>query len=257
MYKRIIPTLLLDANGFYKTRFFKNPSYVGDPVNIIRIFNEKEVDEVNIIDIGLSKKNNPLNLKLIENIASESFMPMSYGGGILSLEDAEKIFSFGIEKISFNQAIFHNPKLIRECSKRFGAQSIVANVNLKKDFFKRLRLFDYKLNKLYKKNFSEYFDYLKLLGFGEIYLNIVDREGSLLGPDIEIADEFLKLSSLPMVYNGGISSINDIKSIFDLGFDAVSAGAFFIYSGPHRAVLISYPQADKLLKCGVKLYKGN
>ncbi len=238
---RIIPQLLLRNNQLVKTTKFKKPKYVGDPINVIRIFNEKEVDEIILLDIDASL-NNKINFKILEKIAGECFMPICYGGGIKTFDDAKTLFSLGFEKISLNQALFNNSELIKKVSKVFGAQSIVASINIKKNFFGKPLIFDY-LNK--KKINITIIDMIKksiLAGCGELLLNFVDNDGRLCGLDHKNYID-LKLDDLeiPVILSGGINSVENIKSIFSNNITAVAAGAFFIYHGPHRAVLISYP----------------
>ena len=238
---RIIPQLLLKNNQLVKTINFKSPKYVGDPINVIRIFNEKEVDEIILLDIDASL-NNKINFKFLEKIAGECFMPICYGGGIKTFDDAKTLFSLGFEKISLNQALFNNTELITKISRVFGAQSVVASINIKKNFFRKLVIFDY-LNK--KKLNINIIDLIKksiMAGCGELLLNFVDNDGRLCGLDQKNYID-LKLDDLeiPVIISGGINSVENIEKIFSNNITAVAAGAFFIYHGPHRAVLISYP----------------
>lgn len=239
---RIIPQLLLSDNKLIKTTSFKEPKYVGDPVNIIRIFNEKKVDEIILLDINASARNK-INFKILEKISGECFMPICYGGGVKTFEDAKIIFSLGFEKIALNQALLNNLKLITKISEVFGSQSVVASVNIKKNIFGNQFVYDY-LNK--KKTNLKPINLIKKSienGCGEVLINFVENDGRLCGLHNK---DYINLNlgsfDVPIILSGGINSIENIENIFSHNITAISAGAFFIYHGPHRAVLISYPK---------------
>lgn len=238
---RIIPILLIEDEGLVKTRKFKEPKYVGDPVNTVKIFNTKEVDEIFILDIGASRKRNGPNFQLISEIASECFMPLCYGGGVQSLSDAERLFSLGVEKISIQTAALKDLNLISLISEKFGSQAVVVSVDIKKDFLGRPKLF----NSLYKdvsgKDWMVFIKNAVEAGAGEILLNSVDKDGTLSGPEIDLVKQSASQISVPLTYAGGVRSLDDIKQVVNAGASAVGAGAFFVFNGPHRAVLISYP----------------
>jgi len=243
MFKpRLIPCLLISDEKLVKTKQFKSPKYVGDPLNVVKIFNEKEVDEIMILDISATKKNKAPNFNLIRNITSECFMPLSYGGGINSIDDATKLFDIGVEKLIFQNSFYINPSLIKDLSLRFGSQSIVISIDLKKTWNKKIKPFFYYKKKFFNTKLEELFKKAYELGAGEIFLQIVHKEGTRSGADLSCFPKNLTEFPLPIVIAGGVSSLKDVKSYLKIGADAVGAGAFFIFKGPQDAVLISYPQ---------------
>lgn len=239
---RIIPCLLIQDNKLIKTEKFNNSKYIGDYLNAIKIFNEKEVDELIVLDISASKNKKGPNFKIIENFSSECFMPVCYGGGISSLEHAKKIFKLGIEKICIQTSALENPHLIYELSKYFGSQSIILSIDIKKNIFGKYQIFRSDKKKVIKENWIELIKKYTELGVGEILLNSVDNDGVMKGMDLEmikIANKFLKV---PLISIGGVGKIKDIKEALIAGADAVAAGSYFIFYGSHKAVLISYPK---------------
>ena len=244
IYKRIIPSLLLSNGGLVKTTNFKNPKYVGDPINAIRIFNEKEVDELLVLDIDASRKKKPPNYSLIEEFASECFMPLAYGGGISSCEQASKLFQIGVEKIVIQTAIFKNSNLLKELVCEFGSQSIVASVDIITNFWGNTVLYSYvKKNKL-KMPWLQFAEKSVKAGVGEILLNSVDKDGTMQGMDLNSIKTACSNLEVPIVAVGGVGSLSDIKEAFKVGASAVSAGSFFVFNGPHKAVLITYPSPE-------------
>jgi cyclase len=239
--RRVIPCLLLSDGGLVKTRRFSEAKYVGDPLNAIRIFNEKEVDELAVLDIVASKRNRPPDFALIEQFAAECFMPLCYGGGVRTLADAERLFSLGIEKVSLQSAAIEDPRLITEIASRYGSQAVVVSVDVKRDLFKRPRLFHAARGKKLATDFRDFVRAAVDRGAGEILLNSVDRDGMQCGYDLELVREAARAASVPVVAVGGASSLGDLRSAVDAGASAVAAGSLFVFHGPHRAVLISYP----------------
>ncbi len=247
--KRIIPSLLLKGNGLYKTTKFSNPIYLGDAINVAKIFNAKEVDELMLFDIDSSKLNKAPNFSLIKDIASSCFMPLTYGGGIETIENAKKIFKSGIEKIALNTALFKKPRLVKELSDYFGRQSIVASLNVKRDLFGRYIVVNNSLKKCYDGRLPDLLLELTEAGAGEIFINDVDRDGTLKGYDINLAKLVCSNSGLPVSFCGGASSFEDIKEVlFEGGVSGAVAGSLFVFSGPRKAVLISYPSSDDIQK---------
>jgi len=221
---------------------------VGDPINAVRIFNEKEVDEIVIIDIDASRDNRPPNYSQISEIVSEAFMPVAYGGGISGIDQLKKLFSIGIEKVILNKAIFKNPQLISEAAGLFGSQSIVASLDVKKLRFKGYRVFaDNGTNDTGLKpvNFSKE---MESLGAGEILLNSIDRDGTYKGYDTELISLVSKAVSIPVIALGGAGSLEDFKLAQQHGASAVAAGSMFVFKRPHQAVLINYPDERDLSK---------
>ena len=245
---RVIPALLIHQTGLVKTTNFKNPKYVGDPINVIRIFNDKEVDELLLLDISASKNKVEPNYELIKEIAGECFMPMTYGGGIQTLEQANKIFACGVEKICLQSAAINNISLINNLANRYGSQSIVVSLDIKKNLLGEINFFHSSQNKILKLDLNFLVKDLVNAGAGEILLNSVDKDGTLSGPDLSLIKYFSQLTGVPLIAAGGISSLSDIKAAIDAGANAIAAGAFFIYHGPHRAVLITYPKYSELEK---------
>ena len=239
--KRIIPVLLLQNEDIVKTIHYEKPKYIGDPINIIKIFNEKKVDELILIDIYSSKNQQEINFKLLEKLAGECHMPITYGGGVKCIEDANKIFNLGIEKISLNNSIMKQDSLLNEISTKFGSQSVIATIDLSIDIFKKIKLYDYIKKKKLSNNIYEYIQNCIDNGAGEIMINLVHYEGSLKGIDINFLKKFNNQFKTPVILHGGINDISNIDQIFDYGYDGVGVGSFFIYNGPYNAVLISYP----------------
>jgi cyclase len=243
---RIIPVLLMKNRGLYKGINFKDHKYVGDPINTFKIFNDKEVDELIILDIELSVKNKPIDFEYLKEVVSEAFMPVAYGGGIKSIEDARKLFSAGIEKIILNTSAILNPNLIKELSHIFGSQSIVFSLDVKKTLWGR-RIFIKSGTYKTKYNPLEIAIYMQELGVGEIMLNDIDKDGTMSGYNIELISELSKNLQIPLIACGGASSIEDFKKAIEHGAHACAAGSMFVFHGPHRAVLISYPKYKDLL----------
>ena len=243
---RLIPSLLLKNGGLVKTTKFANPKYVGDPINAIRVFNTKEVDELMVVDIEASRLNKEPNYSLIEQFAGECFMPLSYGGGIRTVEQASRIFKLGVEKVSIQTAAMEDLDLVRKLSDRFGSQSVVVSVDVKRDWLQRPHLYNSSTGKNNSLNWLSFTKQAVEAGAGEILLNAVDKDGTLSGPDLNLIQLASKEISAPLIAIGGISSLQDIKSAVEAGASAVAAGAFFVFHGPHKAVLITYPQYQEL-----------
>ena len=243
---RVIPALLLRNSGLVKTTKFKSPKYVGDPINAIRIFNEKEVDELMVLDITATKERREPNYKLIEEFAGECFMPLTYGGGVRSIEQATRIFSLGVEKICLQTAALQNPTLVTELAQRFGCQSVVVSIDLKRNWFGKSQLYLASEGKTCSAPWMEVMMGMVIAGAGEVLLNAVDKDGTLSGPDLGIIREAGLALSVPLIAMGGVASLSDIKAVVEAGASAVAAGAYFVYQGPHRAVLITYPRYQEL-----------
>jgi len=245
---RIIPALLLRNGGLFKTTRFKAPNYIGDPINAIRIFNDKEVDELMVLDIGASKERREPSYELIEQFAGECFMPLTYGGGIRSVAQAAQLFSLGVEKICIQTAALEHPELISELANHFGSQSVMVSLDVKKNWFGNARLYQSSTGKLMGAAWMDKLSEFVSLGAGEVLLNAVDKDGTLTGPDLSFIQQASTAINVPLIAMGGVSSLTDIKACVDAGASAVAAGAFFVYHGPHRAVLITYPKYRDLEK---------
>lgn len=244
---RVIPALLLHNDGLVKTTRFRDPKYVGDPINAIHIFNEKEVDELMMLDITASKERREPNYALIEQVAGECFMPLAYGGGVRNVGQAKQIFSLGIEKVCVQTAAVENPHLISELSERFGSQSIMVSIDIKKNWFGKPNVFAAAQGKLLSTPWLDTLRSFVAAGAGEVLLNAVDKDGTLSGPDLGLIREASAAVDVPLIAVGGISNLTDIKSAIHAGASAVAAGAFFVFHGPHRAVLITYPSPSELV----------
>ena len=243
---RLIPSLLLSNRKVVKTIRFKTPSYVGDPLNVVRIFNEKEVDELCIFDINVSKNASPIDFKFLQELASECFMPLTYGGGISSVDDASRLFQIGFEKICIQSALFTNLDLLVDLVNCFGSQSIVVSVDISRGFTGVPRVYQSSTSRRTRINAIDWINKLLLLGPGEVFVNCVDRDGTMTGPDLNLLKQLSSFISVPLIFQGGIASLSDVQHSYSAGANAVAAGSFFVYSGPHRAVLITYPSRDKL-----------
>ena len=242
--KRIIPILLIENGKLIKTTNFSKSKYIGDPINAVKIFSEKEADEITIIDISATKKNF-INFDLLSKIFGESFVPITYGGGIKSLEDAKKIINLGAEKISIQSLFFEDIKIVKEIIKNFGSQSVVLSIDIKKNIFGKYKIWNYQKNQFYEKyDLSKIVDFAITTGIGEIIFTDVNMEGTMKGTNKDLLDIVSKNSSIPIIFNGGIKDINDIKSSLDAQIDAIGVGSFFVFYGKLKAVLISYPTKE-------------
>jgi cyclase len=238
---RIIPVLLLHKGGLYKTKQFKNPSYVGDPINAVRIFNEKEVDELLILDIDCSKENKEPDYTLIEEIVSEAFMPVGYGGGISSLEIAQKVFQLGVEKVIINTALQHNQQLLADIATIYGAQAVVASIDYKKGLIGGIKTYFTNGTKKSGNTPQELAIIVEKAGAGELILNSIDRENTYQGYDLELLKQVVSAVQIPVVVSGGASANQDFDVAKQAGASGMAAGSMFVYQRPHNAVLISYP----------------
>ena len=248
LINRVIPVLLISNKRLVKTTRFKNHRYVGDPINTIKIFNEKEVDELIILDIEASKQKRKPDFRYIEKLAGECFMPLTYGGGITNLSDAKKIFSLGVEKISLNTVLFHDLNLVIELSNYFGSQAIVASIDIKRSFLGKYVIYNSAINKTTNLDINLILEKLINNGIGEILLNSVDRDGTQLGMDINLIKKINLICNIPLISVGGVGSLSDISDAIKKGSDAVGVGSFFVFYGPHKAVLITYPKYQDLKK---------
>jgi cyclase len=245
---RVIPVLLIKDNGLVKTTRFRNPVYIGDPINAVKIFNEKEVDELILLDITATNENREPNYKRIEEIVSEAFMPIGYGGGINKLEQIEKLFKLGIEKVILNTAAQVNPGLIRQAAEIFGNQSIVVAIDIKKNIWGKNKIYTHSGTKKQNTDIDSFLKIAEESGVGEIFINSIDRDGTMSGYDIELIRHVSGVVSVPVVASGGAGNNKDFSLAITSGASAVAAGAMFVFQGIHRAVLISYPKYEELEK---------
>jgi cyclase len=243
---RVIPSLLIHKGGLVKSVQFKDYKYVGDPINAVKIFNEKEVDEIAVIDIDASKENKAPNIAKIAEIASEAFMPMAYGGGITTIEQIKEILYNGIEKVIINKAAHTTPHLITQAANLFGNQSIVVSIDVKKVFLKGYRVFIENGKKNTGLHPVEFAITAEKLGVGEILLNSIDKDGTFTGYDLALIQQVSKAVNIPVIAIGGASSVEDFAKAKQAGASAVSAGSMFVFQRPHKAVLISYPTRKEI-----------
>jgi cyclase len=244
---RVIPVLLLQDTGLYKTVKFKDPIYVGDPLNAARIFNEKQCDELILLDIDASKQQKEINFQQIEEMAMECFMPLAYGGGINSLQHIERILRLGIEKVILNSAVVNKPSFLKEATEAFASSTIVASVDVKKNIWGKYQVYSHSNKPIKESNPIEWMKQLEQLGVGEIMLNNIDLDGTLKGYDIEMIKKACSEVSVPVIASGGCSGLGDIKEMLGKTHaSAAAAGSMFVFHGKHRAVLISYPDPEEI-----------
>ena len=239
--------MLLDNDGLYKTTKFKNPRYVGDPINAVRIFNSKSVDELILLDYTATNDGRVPNFENIREIVSEAFMPIGYGGGIQSIDHIEKLFKIGIEKVILNSAAFSFENLLTEAINIFGSQSIVVSIDYKKDIFGNNIIYTnggrvkQKIALLTAcKNFQN-------LGIGEIMINSIDREGTMNGYDLDTISKITHELLIPVIASGGAGNVSHLADGAKVGASAVAAGSMFIFQGIHKAVLLSYITSEEVI----------
>jgi len=249
LQNRVIPVLSFkdEGTGIIKTKKFKNPTYLGEVLNAVKIFNEKEVDELVILDIFATKDSREPNFERIKMVATECFMPLSYGGGIRTLGHIEKAFKQGIEKVIICSEA-DNKNLIKEASKIYGSQSIVVCVDIKKNIFGKYRAYRKSGTEQIKSSVSDYIQSLIFNGAGEIIVHFISNDGQMTGYDLDLLKEISNLVDIPIVVLGGAGNLQDFKLAVDNGASAVAAGSLFVFKGKHKGVLINYPSQIMLQK---------
>jgi imidazole glycerol-phosphate synthase subunit HisF len=243
---RVIPVLLLRKGGLVKSVRFKDYQYIGDPINAVKIFNEKEIDEIIILDIDAVRENRGPNFSQISELTGEAFVPLAYGGGISNIDEIKKLFYTGIEKVVINYHAFVNPLLVTDAAKLVGSQSVVVSIDVRKNLFRKY--------KVYVKNGTEntgmdplaYALKMQDAGAGEIFLNNIDLDGTYGGYDLELIALLSTRLKIPLVASGGASKLEDFPAAINSGASAVAAGSMFVFQRPHNAVLISYPSQQDL-----------
>jgi imidazole glycerol-phosphate synthase subunit HisF len=246
--KRIIPCLLYDGSGLVKTVKFKNPSYVGDPINAIKIFNDKEVDELILIDINASKQKRKPNFDKIADMASEAFMPFAYGGGVKTFEDFAKLYKLGIEKVIVNSLIQEDPELIKKVISIYGSQAVVACIDFKKPMFGVKSPYSYIGNKI-KASLLDYAKYLaSTIGVGELMLYSVDNDGTWEGYDLEITQQILNAVDIPVIACGGCGNTDHLRQVlYTCNANAAAIGSMAVYSKKGMGVLINFPDRKTVI----------
>jgi cyclase len=242
MNARYIPILLLKDGGLYKTRRFGNETYIGDPINTIKIFNDKLVDELVFLDISAAKRTSKPNIEMLREIAGECFMPLAYGGGITSVEQVREILAIGFEKIVVNSAAWTDPDLVPSLARVFGSSTIVGSIDVKKSWTGREKVYIQGGRTAISIGVVEWSKELERRGVGEIMINSIDRDGEMIGYDLDLIKRVADAVSVPVIAAGGARNLDDLKAaILEAGAQAAAAGAMFVFQGKHRAVLISYP----------------
>lgn len=250
---RVIPCLLLSNGGLVKTKKFRNGVYIGDPINAIRIFNDKEVDELVLLDIRASLDKCGPNYELIKEIASECFMPLAYGGGINSLDQIRKLLRVGIEKIILNTALNHDPNFVQEAVATFGSQAITASIDTRRKIFGRREVMTLGGTEATGLTPIAAARRAEELGVGEIFLTSIDAEGSMEGYELDLLAEVSQSVNIPVIASGGAGKLDDFRSAVNKGHvSAVAAGSMFVFYGKQRGILINYPEYNEIRKIFAK-----
>jgi cyclase len=238
---------LLRNNGLVKTVKFNDSTYIGDPINAIKIFNEKEVDELIFLDINASKEKKEPQYKLLKNIASECFMPLCYGGGISNLDQITEIIKCGVEKVAINTHAVKDPLFIKKAAQIYGSSTIIVAIDVKKNILGKYCVYINGGSENTLKDPLEYAKFIEQMGAGEIFLNSIDKDGTMTGYDIELIKRISYSVKIPVIACGGAGKIEHMRDAIQLGgAAAVSAGSFFVFHGKRRAVLISYPNISEI-----------
>ena len=243
---RIIPSLLIHDKGLVKTVKFKDHKYIGDPINAVKIFNEKEVDELAIFDIDATVLGNEPNYILIEKLANQSRMPLCYGGGVKTVKQAQRIFSLGVEKIALSSSIIQNPNLITEISEKVGSQSVIVVLDVKKKLLGGYEIYTHNGKKSTGISPIKFAKIAQKLGAGEVIINSIDNDGMMNGFDMNIIAKVREEITIPLTVLGGAGNLEDIKKvILNNGIVGVAAGSLFVFRGVYKAVLINYPSKEE------------
>lgn len=246
---RFIPTLLLKGRGLYKTVKFKNETYVGDPINAVRIFNDKAVDELILLDIAAHRNDAGPNFELIADIASEAFIPLCYGGGVTRLDHFERLFKLGIEKVAVNAAATGTMDIVSQAARVFGNQSIVVGIDVRRSLFGRNERHVRSATVNTKETALDAARRAEAAGAGELLLYSVDRDGTMQGYDVAMVREVATAVRIPVIACGGASSVTDMARVIKEGRAAsAAAGSLFVFQGKHRAVLITYPDEGEVAR---------
>jgi imidazole glycerol-phosphate synthase subunit HisF len=243
---RVIPSLLLQGDIFVKTKNFKKPVYIGDPINTINVFNSFEVDEIIILDIGCTLHNKAPNFSLIFALATESWVPLAYGGGIRSVADAKRILNSGIEKVIFNNLLFTDSDTVKDCVHAFGSSSVVACITVKQSVFGYYHVIAYAGRRKMRFALDNVLDDIQKLGVGELVINDLSREGTRRGYDTQLISRITRRLDIPVIAMGGAGSLEDFKMAVDSGADAAAAGSYFVFYKEGSGVLIHYPDRKVL-----------
>lgn len=245
---RVIPCLLIQGNRLVKTKKFRDPVYIGDPVNSVRIFSEKEADEIIILDIEASRKGKEPNYELVGEMAGEAFMPVAYGGGVRNLEQIRRLIRSGIEKVVINTVATKSTTIIREAVKVFGCQAIVVSVDVRRKMLGGYAVMAKSATETTRHNLHQYIKDLVQAGVGELFINDVERDGCMEGYDLNLVRSVAQ-TLVPVVICGGAGRMEHLReAILEGGASAVAAGSMFVFHGKHKAVLINYPRYEDVQK---------
>jgi imidazole glycerol-phosphate synthase subunit HisF len=244
---RIIPCLLVHEGGLVKTIGFKNPKYVGDPINAVKIFNEKEADELMVLDIDATRDGREPDYKLIAHLAAECRMPLCYGGGVITVQQARKIIGLGVEKVAISAAAACRPELITEVSQAVGSQSVVVVIDVKrKAFSSKYEVFTHNGTKKTGLLFDDFCVEMQRRGAGELVINSIDNDGTMKGYDLALVDRVREVVKIPMTVLGGAGALSDMEILLRrFGIIGAAAGSLFVFKGAYKAVLINYPNQEE------------
>ncbi len=239
---RVIPVLLLKNAGLVKTTQFKDPKYIGDPLNAVKIFNEKEVDELIFLDILATPEKKKIPLQFLEQVAQECFMPLAYGGGIKTVDEIREILKVGVEKVIINTQAVENKDFIREAVARHGSSTIGVSIDVRKNFWGKYEVYTHGGRNNTKLDPVKFAVEMDQIGVGELMINSIDRDGTMKGYDCDLIKKITSEVGMPVIACGGAGTIDDFaQAVNEGGASAVAAGSMFVFHGKHRAVLISYP----------------
>jgi imidazole glycerol-phosphate synthase subunit HisF len=246
---RVIPCLLLKDNGLVKSVRFKDYIYVGDPLNAVKIFNEKKADELIFLDIKATSEKRTIDVNLVRKIGEECNMPFAVGGGIQNTKQIRELLKAGAEKVCINSYAFENINFIRIASEEFGSSTIVVSIDVKKNKFGKLQVYTHSGTKATGTDAAEYAEKIAQMGAGEIIINSLDFDGTMQGYNLKLINKVANSVDIPVVALGGAGSLNDLKAAIEIGnASAVAAGSLFVFHGPMKAVLINFPAQQELLE---------
>ncbi|MBL0419554.1 imidazole glycerol phosphate synthase subunit HisF [Ramlibacter sp. AW1] len=249
LHPRVIACLLLRRGGLVKTLKFKDPRYVGDPINAVRILNEKEVDEIAFLDIDATCSGVGPDFDLLADIASEAFVPFSYGGGITTVDQVQRLYKLGVEKIVINSAAAAQPSLVTAAAEMAGSSGVVVSIDVRKNWLGKYSVFVESGRRDLKRSPIDYAREMERLGAGELFLTSMDNDGTMAGYDLNLIRQVSAAVSIPVVAAGGAGNLSDFREAVRSGASAVAAGSMFVFHGKHRAVLITYPEYRILQNC--------
>ncbi|KAB7628247.1 AglZ/HisF2 family acetamidino modification protein [Alkalilimnicola sp. S0819] len=253
---RVIPCLLIRDEGLVKTVGFKEGKYVGDPINAVKIFNEKEADELIVLDIDATVNGSEPNYRMIRHLAAECRMPLCYGGGIKTVEQAKRVIALGVEKIALSSAAIDDPLLVSRIAEEIGSQSVVVVLDTKKRLLaKEHEVWTHNGRRNTKRTVVAVAQEAEARGAGEVVINAIDRDGQMKGYDLALAENVRRSTRLPLTFLGGAGALSDMEALFKVcGVVGAAAGSLFVFKGSYRAVLINYPRpAEKEQLCAAAL----